>query len=155
MRRVRKFLALPRTERWLLTRAVVTVGSIRVGLWLLPFRTLRPLLARLASPALRPADRWAATTSADRVAWAVSAAARYVPRATCLTQALAAQHLLVRCGEQSEVHIGVAREERSGIAAHAWLTARGRVVIGNQSLERYLPLTHFSQPPPRNERGQG
>lgn len=144
MRRLRKFFTLSRTERWLLTKAVVVVGSIRLGLWLLPFRLLRPLLARLAPPATQPTDS-EAEYSADRVVWAVSAAAQYIPRATCLTQALAAQQLLARCGEPSELHIGVARDPRHGITAHAWLAARGRVVIGGQSLEHYMPLSLLAE----------
>ena len=120
MRQARKFLALSWRERWLLARAVVMVGSMR--------------LASAARPARRPQD-------VDRVAWAVSAAARSIPRATCLTQALAARQLLARCGEPSDLHIGVAQDAERGIAAHAWLAAGGRVVIGGETLERYLPLT--------------
>jgi hypothetical protein len=141
MRQARKFLALSWRERWLLARAVVMVGSMRLALWLLPYRILAPLLERLASaarPARRPQD-------VDHVAWAVSAAARSIPRATCLTQALAARQLLARCGEPSDLHIGVAQDAERGIAAHAWLAAGGRVVIGGETLERYLPLTALAR----------
>jgi hypothetical protein len=144
MRSARKFVALSAGERRLLAKAVVAVGSIRIGLWILPFRILRPLLARFAGAAVAP-DARAAAPDADRLAWAVSTAARRVPRATCLTQALAAQLLLARSGERSELHIGVARDERRGVTAHAWLAARGRIVLGGESVERYLPLSSLAE----------
>lgn len=144
MRRARKFFALSRTERWLLTKAFVAVGLIRLGLWMLPFRILRPLLARGAGPSTQPTDTQA-DDSADRVARAVSAAAQLIPRATCLTQALAAQQLLARRGEPSELHIGVARDPRRGVTAHAWLAAHDRVVIGGGALERYIPLSVLTE----------
>ena len=50
------------------------------------------------------------------VAWAVTHAARLVPGASCLTQALAAKQLLGNRGIPSRLRIGVARgdEERCG-----------------------------------------
>ena len=62
-----------------------------------------------------------------------------------LTRALAAQYLLARCGEPSELHIGAARTAERGITAHAWLAAGGRVVIGAETMERYLPLTWLAR----------
>lgn len=144
MAHVRKFFRLSPAQRWLLTKAFVVVGSVRLGLWCLPFRTLRPLLGRVAPSTALPSDGEDRHTS-DRVAWAVRAAAHYVPRASCLTQALAAQALLARRGEESELHIGVTRDERRGFTAHAWLETRGRIVIGGESLDRYLPLTLLAQ----------
>ena len=70
----------------------------------------------------------------------MSTVAARVPRATCLTQALAAQVLLARLGERSVLRIGVARDERLGVRGHAWLEHRGRVVIGGASLDGYVPL---------------
>jgi hypothetical protein len=143
MRRVRKLFSLSRAERWLLVRAFLIVGMIRLGLWLLPFRILRPLLARLTPDSTSSRDN--DEPAAERVAWAVSAAAVYVPSASCLTQALAAQALLAQRGEPADLRIGVARDELLGITAHAWLESRGKVVIGGQLLERYVPLSPLGE----------
>ncbi|MFQ5795320.1 MAG: lasso peptide biosynthesis B2 protein [Candidatus Bipolaricaulia bacterium] len=84
MKRLRKFLLLTSTDRRLLVRATLLVWVIRFGLWLLPFQTLRRLLARVAQA---PAGwRNSGSLSPDRIAWAVAVASRYVPGAgTCLT----------------------------------------------------------------------
>jgi hypothetical protein len=128
MERLRKFFLLPATERLLLARALTFLVTMRFALWLIPFRTLR---WTLASPAH---DLF----SAERVAWAVQAASRYVPRATCLTQALALHVLLKRAGLQSRIRIGVAKEEQ--FESHAWVESQGKVVIGDCGLERYTPI---------------
>ena len=140
MERLHKFLRLSSTDRALLVKAVLLVGAVRVGLWLLPFRTWRRLLAKLtrASSACQEGGR----VPIDRVAWAVTGASRYVPAATCLTQALATKVLLCRNGHPASLHIGVARNEGGGFQAHAWVESDGTVVIGGSGsqLERYTPL---------------
>src|SRR5437762_9506584 len=135
MKRLRKFLLLTAAERNLLIRTVLLLGAIRVGLSLLTFRTLRSLLARV-TPA-RGGFRALRHSSPDQVARAVTAASRYVPRATCLTQALAAQVLLTRQGYPVCLRIGVAKGEGGQLEAHAWVENQGKVVIGGAALGRY------------------
>jgi Transglutaminase-like superfamily len=139
-RLLRKFLHLPAAERRLLVKAALLLGTIRLGLWLLPLHTLRRLLAKVgkAPIGLREADRY----SAKRAVWAVGAAGQYLPAGvgTCLTQALAAQVLLAWRGHPALLHIGVVRKEGEEFHAHAWLESGGEVVIGGHQLERYTPL---------------
>ena len=139
MKRLLRFLRLPAAERRLLVKAALLLAAIRLGLAVLPFQTLRRLLAKVAEvPAgLQGTDR----SSADRITWAVEAAGRHLPGAgTCLTQALAAQVLLARRGYPALLHIGVVKGEAGQLEAHAWLESRGRIVIGGAELERFTPL---------------
>jgi hypothetical protein len=135
MERLRKFFLLPATERLLLARALAFLVTIRFALWLIPFRTLRRALAKLVQIPTSPVQN---RFSAERVAWAVQATSRYVPRATCLTQALALHILLKRAGLQSRIRIGVAKNEQ--FESHAWVESQGKVVIGDCGLERYTPI---------------
>ena len=107
----------------------------RLGLWLLPFKTLRQLLARKTQASNQ--------APIDRVAWAVTVAGRYVPAATCLTQALATQVLLSQHGYEACLRIGVVRGEDGQLQAHAWVESDGVVVIGGpeSALERYVTLS--------------
>jgi Transglutaminase-like superfamily len=140
MEHLRKFLRLPNSERRLLIEAALLLEAIKLGMRLLPFRTLRGILARVANvPArlLRPAD----FIPSDRVAWAVEAASRHTPRVkSCLAQALATQVLLTRRGYPSLLHIGVTKGERGQLRAHAWVESEGRILIGGSGLERFTPL---------------
>lgn len=139
MSRIHRFLAMTRAQQSLLAKAFLLVTSIRVALWVLRFRLLAPLLARFTSNPV--GGGLADEATVERTVWAVTAIARYVPRATCLTQALATQVLLARQGEASELQIGVARDESLGVRAHAWLEHRGRIVIGGASADDFVPLS--------------
>ena len=87
---------------------------------------------------LRKADR----SSLDRIAWAVTVASRYVPAASCLTQALATQVLLSRRRHPACLRIGVVKGTDGQFQAHAWVESDGVVVIGvsDSELEPYTPL---------------
>lgn len=73
------------------------------------------------------------------IGWAVATAARRIPAATCLTQALAAQYLLRRRGLEADLRIGVARAAGEPLEAHAWVESRGQVVVGGVA-RPYTPL---------------
>jgi hypothetical protein len=141
MRRLRKLLALPSTERRLLVKAVLLLAGIRLGLRLLPFRMVVGLLdsATRVSIAVPEAPYF----PPDRIGWAVSVAGPYVLGVRpCLAQALTVQLLLKRRGHPARLRLGVARGGPGHIQAHAWVESNGKVVIGGSTseLERYAPL---------------
>ncbi|HEX6292767.1 MAG TPA: lasso peptide biosynthesis B2 protein [Herpetosiphonaceae bacterium] len=138
MSRLRNWLALPLADRWLLLWAWLLLGAIRVGLWLLPFRTVQVLVSARRFPARSDHPSRAAI---ERIGWAVAVASAYVPRASCLPQALTAQALLRRQGYPAQVRIGVARAD-GRLEAHAWAECAGEIVIGGsaETLARYTPL---------------
>jgi hypothetical protein len=138
VRRLRRFLRLSSSERGLLMRAILFVTLTRVGLWLLPLQAVRHELARVSQAPPQPSSN--DLSCLDAIAWAVKAASRYIPHATCLTQALAAQVLVERAGLPSRVCLGVARGEGAHFRAHAWLESEGRIVVGGPAIEQYTPL---------------
>lgn len=58
-------------------------------------------------------------------------AARVVPRATCLPQALAAESLLTRGGIAADLQIGVMKTPAGKLLAHAWVESDGRIIVGD------------------------
>jgi hypothetical protein len=136
MNRLRQFAKLTPGERSLLLRAVILVATVRLALWTMPFRAVRKRLAQ------RPAvSAKLAAVPVKRLSWSVQAAARRIPAASCLTQALALQHLLARAGYTAELHIGVAKDAARGFQSHAWVEYRGQILLGdNGELERYFPI---------------
>jgi hypothetical protein len=70
MRRLNKFLTLPLPAQCLLIISVSLLAAIRLGLWLLPFQTLRRLLARISHPLAQPPKT--AHTSIHNIAWAMA-----------------------------------------------------------------------------------
>jgi len=139
----RKFFGLPATERFLLVLAVTLLAAIRIALWLLPFKILQRISAKTARTcaALHKQSQF----STERGVWAIQVASRYVPHATCLTQALAAQALLGFGGIPSSIRIGVAKETAGSFEAHAWLESGGKILMGGaEADQRYTPLLSFS-----------
>jgi hypothetical protein len=120
------WLRLPAPQRRLLLWAVVTLIGVRCLLVLLPFRRLAALIER------RVRSVAAGTYTPEQVAWAVRAVARYVPRANCLPQALAAQWLLGRLGHASSLRLGVTKGLDQDLKAHAWLEYQGHIIIGGE-----------------------
>ena len=140
MKRLRKFLRLSGIEQRLLLKAVLLLGAIRLGLWLLPFQTLRRCLAESTRIGIKPREK-RERPSRERIIWAVETAGRFTPpAATCLTQALTAQVLLLRWGYPALLRIGAAKEEGERFMAHAWVESEGKVVIGGHGIERYTLL---------------
>ena len=138
MKRLSKFLHLSLAEQALLLEVMFILWLIRIGMWLLPFSVLRLSVAKMTE--ILRALKQISALSLEKVVWAVAVCSRYVPRAGCLTQALAAQMLLAQQGHASRIRIGVAKFEPGHLQAHAWLESHGRVVIGGSELDKYTPL---------------
>ena len=109
--------------------------AVRLALTALPFRWVRSLAERP-----RQAPGRSSEFTVEELAWAVSAAARRVPRSTCLTQALALESLLRREAYDASLRLGVAKTPEGALEAHAWLESDGRVVIGGPRSARFVSL---------------
>jgi hypothetical protein len=138
MRRLTKFLALPAEDRRALAVSLALICLVRISLWIVPFRWLRTAVRRVASPPGGKPEP--APGEAERTVQAIERAARSVPGATCLTQALAAEILLRRAGHPAAIRVGVAKSSSGELAAHAWIEAYGRVLLGDHDLDHYTWL---------------
>lgn len=128
MSRLQRFAKLPRAEKTLFIKAFFFVGATRAILWLVPFTILQKGLRGFLSPkAKTPETDW---TQISKIVRSVRFAGKVVPAATCLTQALAALLLIHSSGQNSELKIGVAKDEKNHFKAHAWLETEGRIIIG-------------------------
>jgi hypothetical protein len=124
-------------RRRALPEAVVAVVVVRLALAVVPIAAWRKLSDRLRRRVDQAAQR---RRSPKDVAWAIRRVSRAVPRATCLTQAVAAQLVLARHGYQSQLRIGVARTSNDGLRAHAWLESDGLIVVGGRVDDSLTPL---------------
>ena len=137
MRLLRKFARLEASDRLLLAEAAVVVPTVRVALTILPFRFVHRGVAAATRFLHRPAP---AVLSLDRITWAVTAVAARVPRASCLTQALAATLLLVRHGHAATLRVGVAKNDDGSLRAHAWLESGGQAILGEPAPGAFVPF---------------
>jgi len=134
--KLRRFLAFPMAEKRLLLKVFATVALIRLALWVLPFKQILNWVKRNLVEKPNHTE-----VEAGWFIWAVVVSSRLVPRATCLTQALSAQLLLAQYGFESDLRIGVARDEKGTFEAHAWLEQNGHIILGGRhDLARYATL---------------
>lgn len=124
------------------------LGAVKLGLQLLPFRTVYRFVLRRRMRAVG-VDQKIARSSIEKVAWAVTLVSHYLPVfRNCLNRALAAQMLLKRRGHSANLHIGVMRGQEGKFEAHAWIESEGQVIIGS------LPeLSTYSRLPSLEGRG--
>ncbi|HEY2291791.1 MAG TPA: lasso peptide biosynthesis B2 protein [Thermoanaerobaculia bacterium] len=121
-------------DLWAFARAWTVLLAADLGLRAFPFARVE----RWLSPAISPRIDEAAT---GRLVWATEAAARHhLYSMRCLPKALCLRWLLGRHGIESELRIGVARQD-GGLAAHAWVERQGRPVGESARVEdRFAPL---------------
>lgn len=133
---------------FLFALALVIVIFVRVALYCTKFTHIRRLMIRTKSSSAENEAR------AYIIAHAVRRAAGYVPKATCMTQALSAQAILSWFGVPTDLVLGAARAvgkgtvptDADGTDFHAWLTWKGKVILGGEELEdrNFAPLSTFS-----------
>ena len=85
-----------------------------------------------------------ASGSLEQMVWAVTVVSRYLPGATCLTQALAAQALLTQSGFPSQVEIGVAKDRRSAPPSGPCLGGLPRPSGARRAAAKSLQFHHSS-----------
>jgi Transglutaminase-like superfamily len=143
--KTRTLRRLAPADRKLVFAALALLTVVKIALWMLSFQHVTRFVKIPNRP--RPVHR---SFTPQQVVWAVQLASRYVPRATCLPQALTTQILLSWHGHLSRLHIGVMVVAQK-FEAHAWVECDGRVVIGEaEEIERYTPILAIDTGPLKN-----
>jgi len=137
--RLNKLLALSAADMRLFTEALAVL--LKVKLSFVGFHTRRRLdwLNGFAGEPGQPLGE-SDPVMIRAVAVATRRAARVVPGATCLTQAIAMRTLLERRGQSSSLRIGVARSIGGSLDAHAWVEVNDEIVIGHFAPGSYVPF---------------
>jgi hypothetical protein len=126
MSRLSRFLRLSSTEKTLLVKVWILLGTTRLCLSVFRFDILRKVLKGISPLVARGYQKF----TDDQLVRIVGIASRYVPKATCLTQALTVQLLLKQSGRQASLYIGVNGVEGGHLNAHAWVESGGKVITG-------------------------
>lgn len=131
------FFKLSGDEQRILLKTLFLMVKIRLMLWLMSF------------PRIQRSFKYIKPTATDKAAvtnliWSVKVVSHYVPRSTCLTNALTGYSLFSLYGYPSQVKIGVGKSSEGEFEAHAWLEYNDEVVIG-ESEKEYVPLLDFKR----------
>jgi Transglutaminase-like superfamily len=128
MGKILKFLRFSSTEQRVLIQSFFLLSMIRMGLFVLPFKSLLTLVnnMKLTNSVRHTNNR----ILSNRITWAIEKASRYVPFTTCLSKAFALQVLFSKQGYSSFLRIGISKNENEQLEAHAWVECKGQVVMG-------------------------
>lgn len=131
-----RFFRATSAERRLVLEAMLAVPLMRAALSLLPFRVVH----RVVGGRVREWHGRERRDSSEQIIWAVRGVAARVPRASCLTQALAATLILARHGHAATLRVGVARDDGGHLRAHAWLESEGAPILGEPAPGAFKPF---------------
>lgn len=133
--RLARYARLVRRHSVLLLKTAVTLAVIRLTL---STRGYRPVLRHIGSVVPHPDRR----IPLELLSWAVEWVAPFVPRASCMTQALALRYLAAREGQHCTIRIGVKQETGKPFEAHAWVIADGKTIIGgtDENIATFTPI---------------
>ncbi len=135
---IHNFLKLTFEDKCVVIKSFLLLWIIRIMLWIFPF----PVIQRVVS-------RFTVVSSESHIiplkklTWAVDVMSRYVPKATCLTRALTAQILLAGQNYNSNLRIGVSKNNGE-FEAHAWLESGDKIVLGESETE-YIPILNMGE----------
>jgi hypothetical protein len=135
LKQLRRFLQLSATERFLLMRAALLLGTLWVGIRWIRLTTLTRWLGATYVPIQSQATR-------EQIVWAIATAQQWLPgNGNCLPAALAAEALLRQAGHAAEIRIAVNRSNPGQLQAHAWVECDGQIVFGAANVDSdFVPL---------------
>lgn len=118
----------------LFLRALRVVILARGALWL---RLTKHVESRIvARRGATPSSGTDVMHDLREIAWSVTAASRFIPGATCLTQALAGDWLLADRGRPARVELSLPLNvPNADFAPHAWLLSGDIIVLGGTEAE--------------------
>lgn len=134
MKIIYKLVQLQRLDKIILIKAIFLTWLVRIILWIFPFSVLRKLISNISKK-----KRKLNSISLEKLVWALNVASKYSPKSTCLTRSIAGYILFLTHGYQTEIKIGVCKNDKGNIEAHAWLENNENVVIG-ESKNNYATI---------------
>jgi len=116
LRYIKKFIALPWSEKWTFLEALILLGLAKLMLTFFPFRICIKTLKTGKKQTNINIEKL------KKIKYAVGRANRLaIWKNVCLVQSFAARWMLMRRGIHSKLFIGVTQDKHKKLTAHAWL----------------------------------
>ena len=127
IRKLKKFVNLPYTDKKILLHAFWTLIVIKVSLKIMPFQKVWQHYNKQVDPRFQETSD---ELMVEKIAQAVDRVADNLPNTLCLPRALAVHKLLFERGYHSELKIGTTRDTNGAFIAHAWIEKDNKIIIG-------------------------
>lgn len=139
-----KFSRRSGADQRLLLEAFCLLAIARFAIFAVPFRRIAPWLGQMMveSPPYAPKREGLI----EQVSNSIQTAARYTPwESKCLAQAMAAKMMLKWRNIPSTLYLGVAKDVKTGVKAHAWLRCGDRILTGSQNHKEFTVIACFAE----------
>lgn len=133
MNLIKGFFQLSQDRKSLLMKSIVLTLLIRTFLYIFTFSKIQTITHRLTRTNFHKKN----PKSTKDIIWSVKVASNYIPKATCLVQAITAQLFLTYNGYDSTLKIGVIKSDN--FEAHAWIEINNVIVLGDSD-QNFVPL---------------
>lgn len=144
IKRIKKFVGLSWCEQWLYIEAFCLSGVVRLAILLVPFRWLAlPLGKHMRESPMKEEDAKLAT--AIRIGRVIETMSHYTPwESKCLVQAIVGKIMLRQRGIKNTLYLGLGRDGKKNLIAHAWVRCGEMIITGGRSLELYAIVGKFA-----------
>ena len=125
-------------------RAYIYTGIARAYILFVPFNKLKKKMGKVKAESPEEVDI-DIIKKAKKVSWIVTTAASHTPwESKCLVQALTAQKLLKRKGISTTIYLGVKKDRKNNMLAHAWIWCGSYYVTGGYNREGYAVVAKYA-----------
>jgi len=136
MHLIKGFLKISNCKKLLLIKSIVLTLLIRICLYILPFSKIYPISIKLSKIHVNRKN----PKKVRDIIWSIKISASYIPRASCLVQAISAQILMKHYNHDSILKIGVSKSD--SFEAHAWLEMDKKIILG-ESEKNFVPIINL------------
>lgn len=144
IRKLKSFIRIKWKDKILFFRAFFLSGIARIAILLIPFRVVKKFLGVSKKESCYDI-RIEEYRRVKRIAWAVNEASKYTPwESKCLVKAITAQKMLKGYKIYSTLYLGINKDEKNNMEAHAWLRCGNVFVTGGYGKEDFVEVAKFS-----------
>ncbi|ULO06864.1 lasso peptide biosynthesis B2 protein [Paenibacillus sp. 19GGS1-52] len=144
LRRIRRLLTYDKAVLALIPEALLRLTLARIQL-LFPFSKTATRLG-LKSNETSSVSKDSDITSIKHITSAIRIISRYTPwKSTCMVRAVAGLDMLEKRGIESTLYLGVARDVKGQMIAHAWLRSGAYYVSGDDMMQGFVVVEKFAK----------
>lgn len=143
MEYILKAAKLDNKKKLLLAESFILLAICRILILTVKFKRISPYLGTHMKESSEKIDD-IDVFKIRSVAWAVNTASRFTFwESKCLVQAMAVKYMLKRRKLKSTVYLGVLRDEKNEMKAHAWIRCGSIIVTGARGREKFKVVSIF------------
>lgn len=144
LHRLQLLLTKDKAAAILIPEALWRLFLARIQL-MLPFNRTAPKLG-IQSQETGTESRDSEVARIQQITKAIRVASRLTPwKSTCMVRAVAGLRMLEKRGIESTLYMGVARDNKGRMAAHAWLRSGAYYVSGDDTMKGFVVVEKFAK----------